>query len=163
MGENYMQKIDNFVHSKVSDFSSKHVNDHPGYEYFRSALTPSRENPRCSIASYKIPPLKSAYPYHYHTFDEEAFYIISGHGIIKTPKGEKTVGAGDFLFFPANETGAHKITNTSESEMLVYIDFASYHEIDAAVYPDSGKVGVWGGGINKVFRITDAVDYYDGE
>jgi hypothetical protein len=30
-----------------------------------------------------------------------------------------------------------------------------------AVYPDSGKVGVWP--LKKFFRLEDAVDYYDGE
>ena len=30
-----------------------------------------------------------------------------------------------------------------------------------AVYPDSDKVGVWP--LDKIFRIEDAVDYWDGE
>ncbi len=37
---------------------------------------------------------------------------------------------------------------------------------DAAVYPDSGKVGLWTGNESdppRLFRIVDAVDYWDGE
>ena len=34
-------------------------------------------------------------------------------------------------------------------------------ETAVAVYPDSGKVGVWP--LGKLFRLADAVDYYDGE
>ena len=30
-----------------------------------------------------------------------------------------------------------------------------------AVYPDSNKIGVWPQ--NKLFRLDDAVDYWDGE
>ncbi|MCL2397746.1 MAG: cupin domain-containing protein [Defluviitaleaceae bacterium] len=155
-----MSKI---VHVNVNDVSAAYVCDHPGYEYHKRKLAPFGVAQRSSVAAYEIPPGKSAYPYHYHTFDEEAFYIIAGRGLIKTPDGDKTIKAGDFLFFPANATGAHKITNTSETEMLIYIDFATFHEIDVAVYPDSGKIGVWGGDINKVFKTENAVDYYEEE
>ena len=34
-------------------------------------------------------------------------------------------------------------------------------ETAVAVYPDSDKVGVWPPG--KLFRLGDAVEYYDGE
>ena len=33
--------------------------------------------------------------------------------------------------------------------------------ISVCVYPDSGKVGVWPPG--KLFRLGDAVDYWEGE
>lgn len=72
---------------------------------------------------YKIPPLKSAYPYHYHYKNGETFYIISGKGVLKTPNGERTVEAGELLFFPTGEAGTHKLTNCCEAENLVYIDF----------------------------------------
>ena len=71
--------------------------------------------------------------------------------------------AGDLLFFPADESGAHKLTNCSETEKLVYLDFDVIHDLDAAVYPDSGKIGVWGKGINRVYRMDENVDYYEGE
>ena len=74
---------------------------------------------------------------------------------------EKT--AGDLLFFPADESGAHKLTNDSDTENLVYIDFDAINDLDAAVYPDSGKIGVWGRNINRVYRMDDKVDYDDGE
>ena len=67
------------------------------------------------------------------------------------------------LFFPAGSAGAHKLTNASATEKLVYIDFDVIHDLDAAVYPDSGKIGVWGKGINRVYRLEDDVPYYDGE
>ena len=84
-------------------------------------------------------------------------------GILKTPDGEVSVGAGDIVFFPCGAEGAHKLTNTSETENLIYIDFDSVHDINVAVYPDSNKIGVFGDDANKVFRMQDSVDYYDGE
>ena len=54
------------------------------------------------VSVYEIPPMKAAYPYHFHHNNEETFYIISGEGILRTPNGEREVGAGDLLFFPGH-------------------------------------------------------------
>ena len=99
----------------------------------------------------------------YHHKNEETYYIISGEGMLKTPEGERKVKTGDLLFFPANADGVHKLTNTSQTEMLVYIDFDTNNDVDVAVYPDSHKIGVWGKGVNKVYNEDDYVDYYEGE
>ena len=115
------------------------------------------------VSIYEIPPGKSAYPYHYHHKNEETFYILSGEGILRTPCGERKGRAGDFLFFPVGKEGAHKLTNSSCTEKLVYIDFDVVHDVDIAQYPDSDKIGIWGKGINKLFPQSGSVDYYDGE
>ncbi len=148
---------------KFNDVPAKHRKEQADYEYYKRALVPKGSAQQSAISVYEIPPGKSAYPYHYHTRNEEAFYIISGNGILKTPSGNKDVSAGDFLFFPANENGAHKLTNTSETEMLIYLDFDTHNELDVAFYPDSGKIGIWGLGINKLFKIDQQVEYYEGE
>ena len=82
------------------------------------------------------------------------------------PIGQKLISLirpGDLLFFPAGEAGAHKLTNPSETEALVYLDFDIVHDLDVTVYPDSGKLGIWGKDTNKLYRIGDDVDYYEGE
>ena len=139
-----------------------HKNEHEGYEYFREHIVPRDAAEQCVVSAYRLPPGKAAYPYHWHTQNEEVFYILSGTGTLKTPAGERQVSAGEFLFFPANASGAHKLTNTGGEE-LIYIDFDTQNAIDACVYPDSGKIGVWGKGINQVFRAEDRVGYYEGE
>lgn len=110
-----------------------------------------------------MPPGKSAYPYHWHSKNEECFYILSGCGVLRTPEGERAVEAGNFLFFPANEAGAHRLTNSSDTNPLVYLDFDTFNDIDVAFYPDSGKIGVWGKGINRLYLSDKDVDYYEGE
>ena len=90
-------------------------------------------------------------------------YILSGEGVLRTPDGERQVRSGELLFFPAGPEGAHILKNTSETEMLCYIDFDVVHDIDVAIYPDSDKIGIWGMGINKLYPQSDNVDYYDGE
>ena len=71
--------------------------------------------------------------------------------------------AGDLLFFPANANGAHKLTNSSDTEPLIYLDFDTMNEIDITTYPDSDKIAIWGADTNRVFRNADQVNYYDGE
>lgn len=152
-----------FRHLNIRDLPARHKAGHEGYEYNRRDFVPRNETGSTLVSVYEIPPLKAAYPYHYHLRDEETFYIISGTGRLKTPEGERPVSAGDLLFFPAGSEGAHKLTNTSSTEKLVYIDFDVIHDLDAAIYPDSGKIGLWGKGVNRVYRMDENVDYYDGE
>ena len=150
-------------HSKIENIPVSHKCEHDGYEYYRKKFIPFGGAKNSLVSVYEIPPHKSAYPYHFHHNNEETFYILSSEGILKTPNGEKRVAAGELLFFPAGPAGAHKLTNVSETENLVYIDFDVVHDIDIAVYPDSDKIGVWGMGINKIYPQSANVDYYDGE
>ena len=149
--------------SRMEDIPMSHKKEHGGYEYFRRKFLSFGEANNALVSVYEIPPKKSAYPYHFHHKNEETFYILSGRGILKTPEGEREVCAGEFLFFPAGPDGAHKLTNSSETENLVYIDFDVVHDVDIAEYPDSGKIGIWGKGINRLYPKEADVDYYDGE
>lgn len=149
--------------TKLNDVSPTHKKEHKDYEYFKRVIVPKSQSDQCVVSVYEIPPGKSAYPYHYHTQNEECFYIITGTGLLKTPQGEKEVNTGDFLYFPACEAGAHKLTNISSTENLVYLDFDTRNPIDVAFYPDSGKVGIWGKDVNQVYKLSDHVDYYEGE
>ena len=148
----------------VQEVPQKHKNDHEGYEYFRRLLVGRGWGTgNSTVAQYEIPPGKSPYPYHYHISNEESFYILSGRALLRTPQGERQVGAGDFLHFPPGEGGAHKLTNISETETLVYLDFDVEYGLEVAIYPDSGKIGIWGKDINKLYRQEQDVDYYEGE
>ena len=150
-------------HLKTTDLPAKHKAEHEGYEYLRRDFVRRGETSGTQVSIYEIPPQKSAYPDHDHLKDEETFFILSGEGLLKTPEGERTVHAGELLFFPTGSAGAHKLTNPSPTEKLVYIDFDVIHDLDAAVYPDSGKIGLWGQGINRLWRIKEDTGYYDGE
>lgn len=150
-------------HSKIESILVSHKCEHDGYEYYRKKFIPFGGAKNSLVSVYEIPPHKSAYPYHFHHNNEETFYILSGEGVLRTPDGERKVSAGEFLFFPTGPAGAHKLTNSSDTENLVYIDFDVVHDIDITIYPDSEKIGVWGMGINQLYPQAEAVDYYDGE
>ena len=150
-------------HSKIEDIPASHKCEREGYEYYRRKFIPFSDAKNSLVSVYEIPPHKSAYPYHFHHNNEETFYILSGEGVLRTPDGERKVSAGEFLFFPTGPEGAHKLTNSSDTENLVYIDFDVVHDVDITIYPDSEKIGVWGMGINQLYPQAEAVDYYDGE
>lgn len=136
---------------------------HGDYEYFKHLIAPRQGN-QCTVAIMEVPPLKSSYPYHYHVAVTEVFYIISGEGLLKTPDGEQSVAAGDVIVFPPGKAGSHKITNSSATETLRYLDMDTTAQADVAVYPDSGKVGLILNGVHgDDYRTDSAVDYYDGE
>ena len=149
-------------HVNIDDLPRKHRSGAEGYEFIRRDLMGVHEA-KSLVRVYEILPGKSAYPYHYHLKNEETFFILRGEGILRTPEGEREVRGGELIFFPAGEEGAHKLTNSSDTENLVYIDFDVTHDLDVAVYPDSGKIGVWGMGINQMYPKSANVDYYDGE
>jgi uncharacterized cupin superfamily protein len=143
---------------------AKHACGHEPYEYYKYEATKDAGLKSCCASIYEIPPLKSNYPYHYHMKNEEIFYIISGRGILETDEGLKTVSAGDMMLCPAGEKGAHKITNTSGTEKLVYIDFDTANMPEAVVYPHSGKIGVkTGAAKNEYYKRDTQVDYYTDE
>ncbi len=155
--------MEEFKKCKLDEIPAVHINEHEGYEHYRRNFLPIRKEGQCTVKIYELLPGNSMCPYHYHLQNEEVFYIISGTGRLLTPQGEQIVTAGDLLFFPANENGAHKLTNISETETLCYIDFDTSNAIDVAVYPHSGKIGVWGKDVNKLYRMEDTAGYYDGE
>ena len=146
-----------------ADSPLTHRDDHPGYAYARRNLVPADRTEMCVLGQYEVPPGKSAYPYHCHMKNEEIFYILSGQGLLRTPVGERLVGPGDSVYFPAGEAGAHKLTNPSETETLVYLDFDVRHDLDACLYPDSGKIGIYGRGLRQLYHKDESVDYYEGE
>ncbi len=151
------------VISRREDLKAEVRPSEKGFGFTEYPLLEDGEGKHSQVSFYELPPRHSNYPYHYHFDRDEVFYIISGEGVVKTPEGDRPVHAGDLIFCPAGEGGAHRITNTSETETMVYIDFDTLTPRDVCVYPDSGKVGVWGPTFNRVYRLEDGVDYYDRE
>jgi uncharacterized cupin superfamily protein len=139
-----------------------HECEHPDFEYYAKYLI-APGVPDFKGALYVIPPGKKNYPYHWHTSNQEAYYIIKGTGELRTPKGWQKVGPGDFVTFAAGEEGAHQMRNPDEKEDLVYFDIDTKNDLDVCVYPDSHKVGVWGKKINRIFDFNQTKEYYDDE
>ncbi len=106
---------------------------------------------------HRIPPGKINFPLHEHSAQWEGYYILSGSGKMRTPKGKEAIRAGDYLVFPPG--AAHQLINTG-SEDLTYLVIADQPQADVIHYPDSGK---WmTKPQRKVFEMAEA-DYFKGE
>jgi uncharacterized cupin superfamily protein len=109
---------------------------------------------------YELDPGESVCPYHYEHPEEEWLLVLEGTPTLRDPDGEHELSEGDLVCFLEGPEGAHKVTNRS-SEQVRILMVSTKTDTAVAVYPDSGKVGVWP--LKKFFRLEDAVDYYDGE
>ncbi len=112
---------------------------------------------------YELPAGQSNCPYHYE-FDEEWLLVLDGRLTVRHPEGEDELGSGDLVCFPAGPAGAHRLTNRGDEPVRMLI-VSTWTRPAVAVYPDSGKVGVFTADpADKVIvRRADAVDYWDGE
>jgi len=150
--------------TSMSRIAPIHVAQHQPYEFDRYDVSGLVHENKCTVTFYSICSGKSNYPYHYHTANEEVFYIICGCGLLETPTGEIAVAAGDVIVFPSCKEGAHRLKNTSEDEMLTYLDVDTNNSPDAVLYPQTNKVGVFVKGEPPKFYIRDSdVPYYEGE
>ena len=106
-----------------------------------------------------IPPGKWNSTFHWHTHEEEHFWILEGEGIFRIGRRRVKIRGGDYAVFPPNGRTAHAIQNTGR-RMLSYLVIGTRETGDVCVYPDSGKISVRQ--LHKVGRLAVA-DYWDGE
>ena len=140
-------------------------------EFERKQLSEAAAGDRLGCSLYELPPGRRSWPYHYHTGNEEAMYVLSGCGTLRLAGEAVSLAEGDYVAFPADERGAHRVINDSD-EPLSYLMISTMREPDVTVYPDSGTFGVFvgsppGGRGDRTFhgyyRREDTVDYWDRE
>lgn len=136
------------------------ANDPSGYQALAVRLGRLLEAQMLGATVYELDPGQSICPYHYEHGNEEWLLVLTGRPVLRHPDGEDTLDPGDLVCFPEGPEGAHKLTGRGADAARLII-FSTVHEPATAVYPDSGKIGVWPPG--KLFREADAVDYWDGE
>lgn len=142
-----------------------------GTEFRRKQLGEAAGGDRLGCSLYEIPAGKRSWPYHYHTRNEEALFVLAGSGTLRLDGETVPLGAGDYVALPADETGAHRVVNDGDGS-LRYLAVSTMDEPEVTVYPDSGKLGVFVGSppggrdersLHGYYRIDDAVDYWEGE
>jgi uncharacterized cupin superfamily protein len=111
---------------------------------------------KLGLSIYELQQGERICPYHYEIGNEEWLIVLEGEPTLRTPDGEQHLVRGDVAVFPDGESGAHSVAGPGRVAML-----STKNDPNAAVYPDSNKIGVWPPG--KLFRLGDAVDYFDGE
>jgi len=144
------------------DYEETFAGEH--FHFYRHKFVRGEDGNKSNIAFLRLPPKKAAFPLHYHEYSEETFYILSGTGRLILNNGEeRSVAAGDIVFFPAGEEGTHQLVNRSETEDLVYIDFDTYVPLDVTYYPGKDKIGIFGETYTGVLRKSCTVGLFEGE
>jgi uncharacterized cupin superfamily protein len=107
---------------------------------------------------YELDPGERNAPYHYEIGNEECLLVLAGTPTVRHPEGRDVLDVGDMIVFPDGPDGAHQLINESTTVTRVLI-LSTTREPYGCAYPDSGKLSTLGG----IFRIADAVGYWDGE
>jgi uncharacterized cupin superfamily protein len=136
------------------------ASDPPGYQGRMNRFGPVIGAAQLGASIYDLDPGNSVCPYHYEHPEEEWLLVWEGSPTLRDPAGEHDLSPGDLVCFPEGPDGAHKVTNKTEQPVRIVM-FSTKSKTAVAVYPDSNKVGIWP--LGKLFRIDDAVDYWDGE
>jgi len=124
-------------------------------------LTPSMR-PRggsLGVNQLRVPPGRSTCPYHSHQREDEAFFVLSGRGVLRYGERIISLRAGDCVSCPAGTGVAHQIANPFDED-LVYLAIGAHDTDEVCVYPDSGKVLVRS--LEQLGRL-EATDYFEGE
>ena len=94
--------------------------------------------------------------------EEEWLLVVEGSVVLRAPDGERALSRGDLVCFPPGPSGAHQISNRSESPARTLL-FSRTVVPAVSVYPDSRKLGVWLGDEHHMVRAEQTLDYWDGE
>lgn len=159
-----MTPMGNLGRINVKDLVAEYDETDPeGYRAGMARFGPLIGATKMGASLYELPPGQSICPYHYEYPDEEWLVVVSGRVVVRHPGGEDELGVGDIVCFPGGPDGAHKVTCLGDETARVVIN--STKESPAiAVYPDSGKVGIWpGDDRDRLMMRRDTLEYYDGE
>ena len=106
----------------------------------------------------RIPPGKSACPYHSHSAQWEFYHVISGKGVVRHKDGKTPVEPGDAFIFRPGEP--HELINNHSEDLVLYV-VADNPIGESCYFPDSNKWLVRSPE-RRLIR-SQGVDYYDGE
>lgn len=114
---------------------------------------------------WELPPGKKSFPLHSHRITEEAMFVISGSGKVRTPEGATAIGAGDYVSFPPGGP-AHQLINDG-TEPMIYVGMSATQGVDVVEYPESDKVATSVGTrpnlVRYVFKKSNQAEYFEGE
>lgn len=110
-----------------------------------------------------VPPGKRSCPFHSHRAEEEMFFVVKGRGTLRYGDETRPIRAGDVICCPiGGPESAHQIVNDSDAE-LAYLSVSTRMPAEVCEYPDSGKIGAYGGTLRHMTRTGHHLDYWTDE
>jgi uncharacterized cupin superfamily protein len=118
---------------------------------------------------YELPPGQAAWPYHAHLANEEMLVVLEGRPSLRTPDGWCELDEGELVAFVTGSEGAHQVVNRSDRPVR-FLMLSEMNAPEIALYPDSGKVGLFGRapgsadkGFTEYLRRDAQAGYWEGE
>ncbi len=146
--------------------------DREGFTYRRARVGRQAGAERLGASVYELAPGESAFPYHFQLANEEMLVVLRGRPHLRTPEGWRRLDEGELVAFPVGERGAHQLHNRGHEPVRVLM-ISEMRAPELSFYPDSGKFLAGDrppgaradeqGLLFETFRLSDAVDYWEGE
>jgi len=114
---------------------------------------------RIGVHLEEIPPGRWNSTFHWHTHEEEHFWILEGKGIFGIGSRRHRIRGGEYVVFPPAGRVGHAILNTGRKP-LRYLVIGTRETGDVCVYPDSKKIAI--SPLHEVGRFQKT-DYWSGE
>lgn len=144
----------------------------PGtYGVDRKHLTPLADPCNLGCSLYLLEPGKKSCPAHYHFGNDEAIFVLSGTLTLHLDGTAHTMEEGSYVTLPSATGEAHQLENRSDQPVR-YLCFSTMEKADVIFYPNSGKIGLFGGvapgGMGDAVSVRKwvkdmPVDYWDNE
>jgi uncharacterized cupin superfamily protein len=134
-----------------------------GWQWKRMPVGRRLGSEQIGASVYELAPGQKTFPYHFQMLEEEWLIVIRGEPTLRDPSGERRLEPGDCVVFKRGPEGAHSVRNDTDEPVRVMILSAESHAGEIAIYPDSGKVGLFGPGLRKILDETAELDYFHGE
>jgi len=105
----------------------------------------------------EVAPGKGMGPLHWHRFEEELFFVLSGELTVRELRPghsdyvEYGLGAGELVAYPPNTRIAHCSFNRSQAPVRYLALSDGWHTSEIAHYSDSGKTLLRGAGVLGAF------------
>jgi len=89
----------------------------------------------------RVPPGRESFVYHWHHYEEEFIYVLSGRGVADIGEESFEVGPGDVMLFTAPSVG-HNLRNPFDDD-LVYLMGGENRPLEIGEFPRHGKRAVF--------------------
>ena len=132
------------------------TSERDGYRWRAAGVGAQLGSVKIGGSLYELGSGERSFPYHHHHGTEEWLIVVSGSPVLRGPDGERALRRGDVVCFPPGPEGAHQLRGPGTVLML-----SAARAPETTEYLDSGKVGARPPG--RIFRMADAVDYWEGE
>lgn len=154
------------------DVEWEHDSHGERFAHRRKGLGGAADGEKLGCSLYEVPPGCRPFPYHYHTANEEAIYVLNGRGTLRTKDDSLELVEGDYVALPVGESGARQAINDTDRP-LRYLCFSTMTEPEIAVHPDSGTFLLFAGSapfgsmeertLTAFLPARAETDFWDGE